>query len=126
MSDLQVIHSIPGRVRFRINHNGSTPDVWQEVEASLSGKAGIRELRFNPLSHSMVVAYDEQQWNLKKIKASLNGSAAKTHRTKKQKSAHRESVQKKPPLEFLLSTAAVALPWLVESLAGLTPFLLAA
>ena len=115
MSDLQVIHSIPGRVRFRFSHNGSTPEDWQGFESNLSGKTGIHEVRLNALNQSMVVVYDEQQWNPEKIKASLNDTSAKLRRTKKGKeSARGESLQKKPPVEFFLSTAAVALPTLCE------------
>jgi len=56
-TECQVIHRIPGRTRFRIPLLGHDPDCTAAVREVLESTPGVRDVRINRVSQSLIVCY---------------------------------------------------------------------
>lgn len=62
---VQVVHFIPGRVRFRVERVKHDPGFTEEIKNRFSDIEGIKDIEINSLTGSVLVSYDEQQVNNK-------------------------------------------------------------
>ena len=79
---LNLIHNLPGRVRFRCNS-------WVDP-ISVQSLTGVREANFNPLTGSLLVHFDQKILSVETLAAALVGSRKKR---KRQIHAYRSSPQ---------------------------------
>lgn len=56
----QLVHASPGRIRLRVRRAAAAGDALERVEQALAGVAGVREVRTNPLTRSLLVSYDDR------------------------------------------------------------------
>ena len=70
---ISVVHSLPGRIRFRIRSLQFDGEFAQEVEAKLAAIKGITEVGASPSTGSLLISYSS-----KKVVAPPLGNALKT------------------------------------------------
>lgn len=56
---VQVVHASPGRLRLRVRREAADDDTLARTERALVGLTGVRDVRANPLTRSVLVAYDD-------------------------------------------------------------------
>jgi hypothetical protein len=61
MMDIEIVHALPGRIRFRIRGIKSDPGRAAEIEQQLTGRPGVRQVRTNPTTGSLLLHFDPQQ-----------------------------------------------------------------
>lgn len=54
----QLVHTVPGRIRVRLDRASRSPDSMQSLSRKLSELEGVREVRVNPRTGSMLLTYD--------------------------------------------------------------------
>ncbi len=59
-NDVQIVHFIPGRVRFKAERIKRSPAFTSEVQQRLGALAGVQQVEINPLTGSVLVVYDPQ------------------------------------------------------------------
>jgi hypothetical protein len=59
-----VIHVTTGRVRIKVDREDITEEFAREVQRALAPLPGIREVRISPLSGSIVLQYDPDEFEL--------------------------------------------------------------
>ena len=55
---IRIVHALPGRVRLKALRVRGNPDLARQVEVKLQGMAGVREVRANPLTGSILLLLD--------------------------------------------------------------------
>jgi hypothetical protein len=55
---IRIVHALPGRVRLKAAPVRGNPGLAQQVEGKLRGVAGVREVRANPLTGSILLLLD--------------------------------------------------------------------
>jgi Heavy metal associated domain 2 len=61
IAGIKLVHSIPGRVRVKIAQLRDNPEFAREIYQGLSGVRGIRRIKANPLTGSLLVLYDPEE-----------------------------------------------------------------
>jgi len=72
---LQVVHTLPGRVRLRATDSNQTKAL-ERVAQKLRKQDGIYEVRTNPTTNSLVATFDTNSVSMAKISALLQQSGA--------------------------------------------------
>jgi hypothetical protein len=55
----EIVHHIPGRIRFRLRRSGLDVVRKTNIEKMMHSIPGIRKLRINPVVGSLILDYDE-------------------------------------------------------------------
>jgi Heavy metal associated domain 2 len=58
MSDVQIVHAIPGRIRFRISQVKENPAFAKQLEQTLAGMQMVKWSQINPRTGSVLIGYD--------------------------------------------------------------------
>lgn len=61
MSDVQILHAIPGRIRIKIGKVKQDPTFARELERTLAGLQVVRWATVNSLTGSVLIGYDTAQ-----------------------------------------------------------------
>jgi Cu2+-exporting ATPase len=69
----QLVHAIPGRARFRVEEPEAFLYGLAALEGWLAGQPGVREVRVNPASRSVVVEHDPKAVGAEGLLALLDG-----------------------------------------------------
>jgi hypothetical protein len=57
--EVRVVHVLPGRVRFKVDALRVDPEQARKVETRLSIICGMREVKINPLTGSVLMCFDQ-------------------------------------------------------------------
>jgi Cu2+-exporting ATPase len=121
----RLVHSIPGRIRVRLEAPEVFRDQAESLQAALGERPGVRDVRLNRGCRSVIVTFDRDRTSAEELVAWLE--ALTPERLAEQASSRpRAAGQGADPLlglPFTLSSVAVAFGVLGESV--LTPWLLA-
>ena len=60
MSDVQIVHAIPGRIRFRISQVKENPDFAHQLEQTLARMQMVQWSQVNPRTGSVLIGYDSE------------------------------------------------------------------
>ena len=58
LEDIHLVHSLPGRIRFKLEGMKGKPDQAREIEARLAGVRGMHGVQASSLTGSVVAKYD--------------------------------------------------------------------
>lgn len=58
---LRLVHSLPGRARLRLDASHDRASILDAIERELGSTPGVREVRTNPLTGSILVVYDSDK-----------------------------------------------------------------
>lgn len=122
----EILHSLPGRIRFRLKDPRLTDGLSTGLQSYLTGQPGIKEVRFNPACSSLLLTYDVSQWNderLKHLIDSIDTEQLELCRPKLPLAEAAAADSVKPVFNLILSSAAFAFSFVAEPL---VPFFLAA
>ncbi|MCS6861391.1 MAG: heavy metal translocating P-type ATPase, partial [Abditibacteriales bacterium] len=108
---LEVVHSIPGRVRVRIPHLKHVNGFAEEFVRFMSTRQGVRQVRVNKTCATAVIHYDPQVLSLKATQRLLNRSlkAALNGNRLAQRVPHKQTPEWRP---LFLSTLLLLVRWL--------------
>lgn len=119
----EIVHSLPGRVRFRLGHEKLSNGLCDSLHFYLANQTGIKEVRLNTACASLLLQYDVSVWSeerLKELVTTIDSEQLKRKRTKfaaAQTCSSNDSP--KPVFDLLLATAAVACCFVAEPLVPL-------
>lgn len=69
-----VVHAIPGRVRVRLDRSLRSAETMQTLAGLLAQIEGVRQVRVNPSTGSVLLEYDPQQVNLEQLYLAANAA----------------------------------------------------
>ena len=74
-NEIQIIHFIPGRLRFKLRHLKNDAGMAGMVRQVLSNIPGIRSVEINPITSSVLIHYDPEvfQWDNPAVRAIAPG-----------------------------------------------------
>jgi hypothetical protein len=58
MSEAQILHAVPGRIRVKISQVKGNPAFAKQLEQTLAGMGMVRWFKVNPLTGSVLIGYD--------------------------------------------------------------------
>lgn len=73
LGGIHIVHSIPGRVRFRVPVLKTRPYLARGLEALLSARPGIIEASAAERCHSLTVLFEPGEWTAESLRQVLNG-----------------------------------------------------
>src|SRR5262245_46112697 len=121
-----VVHSIHDRVRLRADLIKSQPKSTESLQAFLEAQPGVLSVRINQACGSVIVRYDVSKWSPQALSQLIeNVTPSQLEPSRPNRIAKNGSDQTYQKAELGLSTTAIMLGWLSESLAApLVPWLL--
>lgn len=60
MSDVQIVHAIPGRIRFRMSQVKENPAFAKQLEQTLARMPMVQWSQINPRTGSVLIGYDSE------------------------------------------------------------------
>ena len=69
-----LVHSAPGRCRFKIPGKRHDTEYFQDLESELQNTAGIERIEVNPLTASVLVFYDSTRLQLQDLTKQLQST----------------------------------------------------
>lgn len=80
-SRIHIVHSIPGRARFRVPMLKTHPDLARWLEALLSGRSGIIKASVTERCHSLTVSFEPEAWTAESLCQVLNNQTCEEMET---------------------------------------------
>src|SRR5262245_44181091 len=117
-----IVHALPGRVRFRLDDPALRNGSGDALHFYLANQPGIKEVRLNPACRSLLVQYDSSVWTAQRLRKRLAAVDLQQLQRKSAKlPAHGNGLADsvKPLFTLLLSSAAFAFSFLAEPLVPL-------
>ncbi|MDF0673591.1 MAG: hypothetical protein P0120_04515 [Nitrospira sp.] len=75
--NIHIVHSIPGRVRFRVPLLKTSPNMARGLEAVLSARPGIIKTSVTERCQSLTVAFEPETWTAELLRHVLNDETSK-------------------------------------------------
>ncbi len=74
---IHIVHSIPGRVRFRVPMLKTSPNLARGLEAVLSARPGIIKTSATERCQSLTVSFEPETWTAELLRHVLNDETSK-------------------------------------------------